>query len=85
MQLKNSEYRILSDLWFSMNENPIYRKMGLSNYKNFEDLYKKSGEVLDEVRARHWKDNERTKKYVAEQRKINKDFARGKGIKAVKF
>lgn len=85
MQLKCHEYRVLSDLFYAINENPFYRKMGLSSYKDFGELYKKAGEVLDEVRERHWKDNKRTADYVAKQRTVNKDFSRGKGVKAVKF
>lgn len=85
MQLKNNEYRVLSDLWFAINENGFYRKAGLTGYKNFAELYEKAGEVLDKIRENHWEQNRKTAKYVAEQRKYNKNFARGKGVKAVKI
>ena len=85
MYISKEEYQILSDLWFAMNESGIYRKMGLQPYKNFEELYSLAGKVLDNLQEKRKKFNEKTAKYRAEQRKINKDFCRGKGVKAVKI
>lgn len=62
MQLKNSEYQILSDLFFAINEDPLHRKLVLQDYKSFDELYQMAGEVLDLVRDRQIKQNERKRK-----------------------
>ena len=85
MYISKKEYQILSDLWFAMNESGIYRKMGLQPYKNFDELYSLAGKVLDDLHEKRRKFNEKTAKYCAEQRKFNKDYGRGKGVKAVKI
>ena len=72
MQLKNSEYQTLSDLFFAISENPLHRKLALQGYKSFDELYQKAGEVLDLVRDRQIKQNEKT----ANKRKANKNYAR---------
>ena len=72
MQLKNSEYQILSDLFFAINENSMHRKLALQGYKSFDELYQRAGEVLDLVRDRQKKQNKKT----ANKRKANKNYAR---------
>lgn len=76
MQLKNSEYQTLSDLFFAISENPLHRKMALQGYKSFDELYQRAGEVLDAVRRRHLEQNKKTACYIANKRKANKNYAR---------
>lgn len=59
----------------------------LQDIYNGEDIEKNINKIdliLLDVCKRYKKQTDKTAKYVAEQRKYNKDFARGKGIKAVK-
>ena len=53
--------------------------------KTKQEVIDEAGVVLSDVWQRHLKDNKRTAEYCAKQRTVNKDFSRGKGVKAVKF
>jgi hypothetical protein len=62
-------------------------------YRTLQDIYNgneiqsnvlKIDNVILDVCRRNKANNKRVAEYVAEQRKHNKDFARGKGVKAVK-
>lgn len=86
MQLKKDEYIKLSRLVWMLEvgeyaEKNILEKAG----KTKKQVIAEASESMQTVRERWLKDNKRTADYVAKQRTVNKDFSRGKGIKAVKF
>ena len=55
------------------------------NNKNKKIQFSRIREIISNVEKRYGKLKERQWDYVKEQRKINKDYARGKGIKDVKI
>lgn len=86
MQLKKDEYIKLSRLVWILEvgeyaEKNILEKAG----KTKKQVIAEASESMQAVRERWLKDNKRTAEYCAKQRTVNKDFARGKGVKAIKF
>lgn len=61
------------------------RLFHIENHKYKEHQFMRIREIISNVEKRYGKLKERQWDYVKEQRKINKDYARGKGVKAVKL
>lgn len=61
------------------------RLFHIENHKYKEHQFMRIREIISNVENRYGKLKERQWDYVKEQRKINKDYARGKGVKAVKL
>ena len=55
------------------------------NNKNKKIQFSRIREIISNVEKRYGKLKERQWDYVKEQRKFNKDYARGKGVKSVKI
>lgn len=61
------------------------RLVHIENHKYKEHQFMRIREIISNVENRYGKLKEHHWNYIKEQRKYNKDFGRGKGIKAVKI
>ena len=57
----------------------------IENHKYKEHQFMRIRQIIENVEKRYGKLKERQWDYVKEQRKFNKDYGRGKGVKAVKI